>query len=90
MNKHTPGPWDADEEDFSIYQIETSDQIAEVFSHHPPEELEANARLIAAAPELLEALIELTEYSGGAFCVCDDPHVMDRVKAVIAKARGQI
>lgn len=56
MSKHTPGPWDVNEGDFGIYQLETSDQIAEVFSHHPPAELEANARLIAAAPELLEAL----------------------------------
>ena len=89
ISKHTPGPWDMDEGDYGIYQIETSDQIAEVFSHHPDEELKANARLIAAAPELLEALRELLEYDGGAFCVCDDPYAMDRARAAIAKAEGR-
>ena len=56
MAKHTPGPWDYDMGDFSIYQVETSDVVAELFSDHSRAEQEANARLVAAAPELLEAL----------------------------------
>ena len=74
MSKHTPGPWiclgpsfgdplprytteicteweDQDREDVI--------QICELPLHHHDEENEANARLIAAAPDLLEALEEL-------------------------------
>ena len=67
MSKHTEGPWKA--EGYSIRQTSTGTrhvaEIAYTGPHHtPPEEYpkgcrlqdEANARLIAAAPELLEAL----------------------------------
>jgi hypothetical protein len=51
MTKHTPGPWDwlsiADDFYAICYGLET---IADTQTIH-------NARLIAAAPELLEALI---------------------------------
>ena len=96
--KHTPGPWDVDEGDFGIYQIETSDQIAEVFSHHPPEELEANARLIAAAPELLGALTALLDEAEDVFVCMADATGIDRhnlpppylaARAAIAKAEGR-
>ena len=54
MNKHTPGPWviETTETDNIILQGEDSDQIAicdRAFG-------DANARLIAAAPELLATL----------------------------------
>jgi hypothetical protein len=49
----------------------------------------ANARLISAAPELLEALKEIVEYTGGASNALEDPYVMDRVNAAIAKAEGK-
>lgn len=49
------------------------------------QEQEANARLIAAAPELLEALEDLV-------IDCEmgwrDPHTLADAKAVLAKARG--
>jgi hypothetical protein len=54
--KHTPGPWDVDEGDFSIYQLETGDQIAEMFGHQTPDEVEANARLMASAPDMLATI----------------------------------
>jgi hypothetical protein len=44
----------------------------------------ANARLIAAAPELLEALIVITDES-----VCIKSAVVERARAAIAKARGE-
>lgn len=50
--KHTPGPWDVDYHTTSILPYKyTISSIQETGS-----EAEANARLIAAAPELLEAL----------------------------------
>lgn len=66
MNTHTPGPWDL----YSPHPAEQyidiiEDAAAESYRpllriHHdkamPQQETEANARLIAAAPELLEAL----------------------------------
>jgi hypothetical protein len=63
--KHTPGPWTIDEK-LEGQTCITSKQhgsfaepiICRVFdsSHVPLSEQDANARLIAAAPELLEAL----------------------------------
>ena len=66
--KHTPGPWNIDEklEGQTCITSKQHDSFAEpiicrVFdsSHVPLHEQEANARLIAAAPELLEALLAL-------------------------------
>ena len=55
MNEHTPGPWNcqalAGEHDFAIYNAEDGSDIALARNFHEP-----NARLIAAAPDLLEAL----------------------------------
>lgn len=50
-----------------------------------------NARLIAAAPELLAALNELLPYAVGRLeGLCDAYDAMlDRARAAIAKARGQ-
>ncbi len=52
MSKHTPGPWI----EVGRY-IETDGHIlCEMFSARTRDERDANQRLIAAAPELLEAL----------------------------------
>ncbi|UAY76000.1 hypothetical protein [Pseudoxanthomonas sp. X-1] len=48
----------------------------------------ANARLIAAAPELLAVLQEIVGYSGGAQTALDDEYVMERAAAALAKATG--
>ena len=51
MSEHTPGPWTATACD-DFYRIQSQDAyVADVFNYR-----EANARLIAAAPELYEAL----------------------------------
>jgi hypothetical protein len=61
MSKHTPGPWVADDGYSATHlRIRSEDwgTIADVndpYNAMPDGELEANARLIAAAPELLEA-----------------------------------
>jgi hypothetical protein len=55
MDKHTPGPWTyhatAGNHDFSVYPEATGRDVALVRDFN-----EANARLIAAAPDLLAAL----------------------------------
>ena len=73
--KHTPGPWEFDsgKDGGSRYQIINGQlpkgingdfgyPVADTMNRHhciAPEEDEANARLIAAAPELLEALRQM-------------------------------
>ncbi len=57
MTAHTPGPWSTRYEHFA-YTVFAEDQpggIA-IVACYPAEEEEADARLIAAAPDLLEAL----------------------------------
>lgn len=99
MSKHTPGPWKLagkttisnDGEDFCLANVGT-------FSIEQ-EEAEANARLIAVAPELLEALIgAVAQMSLAADCIengrFDEAllHIrsLSREKhAAIAKATGQ-
>jgi hypothetical protein len=49
----------------------------------------ANARLIAAAPDMFEALDELLNYSGGADSALEDEYVVARAIAALAKARGR-
>ncbi len=52
--------------------------------------LEANARLIAAAPDLLEVLKELKECSDY-WSDYDVPlGIVDRINAAIAKAKGEV
>lgn len=95
---HTPGPWYADLVDLIIYHGK-SEKIAVVHQQIEPTEdsdvTSANARLIAAAPELLEALdcllrqtvdmdlahgIELTE---------GERDARQKAIAAIAKTRGR-
>lgn len=51
--KHTPGPWIYNDRTAQVYPVHSA-AIAEVCNHDLNRE--ANARLIAAAPELLWAL----------------------------------
>ena len=62
-SKHTPGPWKAYDE--FIYD-DNSKTIAEVRTYQSGEmPWQANARLMAAAPELLELVNELFWYCDG-------------------------
>lgn len=94
---HTPGPWEAVDkrpDGFRGYSIFHGDQfVAHVGDSDSVTPIDANARLIAAAPELLEAcelLIEQYEASGD-FTIggklTNRPFSMAR--AAIAKATGE-
>lgn len=100
MAKHTPGPWEwnkcarvmADNRKIRIADIWNKDWIQQGVSE---EERNANARLIASSPELLEAckemLIELEKVcflaKKDAFEKIETP-AMSKAKQAIAKAEG--
>lgn len=67
MNKSTPGPWIHDQpENMIVVEMEDGTQrlIAQARSVHFSKEVrDANARLIAAAPELLDALKLIADQS---------------------------
>lgn len=59
--KHTPGPWTAEKTAGGYERIQKDGEIIAWTANQqyiPVKEHEANARLIASAPELLEALID--------------------------------
>lgn len=101
--KHTPGPWHVKSDPFHFDTLSSivggekrgdgkrfpSHELnAEVGGFADFEIQEANARLIAAAPDLLEALEEAekclaeSEYS-------EDGYARKLVRAAIAKAKGE-
>jgi len=103
MSKHTPGPWSARSEDSEGgYSIEPRDEPNSrvVICARPPwsgraDESRANARLIAAAPELLEALVWLTNTtcdvgkSGEPPTMNEHIEAIEAAKAAITKAEGR-
>jgi hypothetical protein len=58
MSNHTPGPWTIQQAGYESYILGRirGGRVASIYeSDQPTDEERANARLIAAAPELLEA-----------------------------------
>ena len=81
--KYTKGPWHI----ANGVQIRSNrDQIAKIWMMRDGEGRE-NARLIAAAPDLLEALIELADC--GAEAWGEDRPCVKLARAAIAKATGE-
>ena len=100
---HTPGPWAVyagkgkHGERFIIN--ETSDFVAaaqDFNSYDRDDEVDANARLIAAAPELLDALYGIGVHPEFGFCCCLNQAQQDAghtgeckaARAAIAKSGG--
>lgn len=85
---HTPGPWRID----GFCRCVARDEVVvEVFGQNRT----ANADLIAAAPELLEACKALLD--GGPDCgceaeghICGWPKVKQQAEVAIAKAEGKV
>ena len=92
MNKHTPGPWFVDHK--SPFLVRAGDDIdGRHIAHIGPANYtprfdvdEPNAKLIAAAPDLLDALSEIIN-DGGKFVMTNETH--RKARAAIAKARGE-
>jgi hypothetical protein len=95
---HTPGPWGyVPSPPFGGFEIapaadiERGDWSREVAATYRGNE--ADARLIAAAPDLLDALEECEGYFTGHATVCRvgpvGRAILDRARAAIAKAEGR-
>lgn len=83
---HTPGPWMV--EDGEIVQCDPGDQaIASVlYSTEDDPEADANALLLAAAPDLLAACRTLADWMESHACV---PPCLTDARQAIAKAEGK-
>jgi hypothetical protein len=92
MMSHTPGPWKVAENlfgntaSYEVYaNVETKSgkggytRICQI----TPRDQKANARLIAAAPEMLEALENCLGF------VVAHPQLTEDLRNLIAKARGE-
>lgn len=111
MNKHTPGPWGIEQTDDTnwIGFMRPHDGKVELIvcttardftlKDGAREQNDANARLIAAAPELLDALVEAVECGmvpissakdGGASTHSRQVRCADMIRAAIAKATGEV
>ena len=87
MSKHTPGPWDAipdcPEEGHGDWYVVAENE--DVLSRGSSRD---DARLIAAAPDLLAALKAMSEYMAYAEILGEDKAVFKNARAAIAKAEG--
>lgn len=85
---HTPGPWTAAADDYlpniTFIHSEQVDTVARIWHG---KNKDGNARLIAAAPEMLEALEELIATLDAQSIATGS--VGRRAKAAIAKANGE-
>jgi hypothetical protein len=90
-SQHTPGPWALDGEGPELAtvwaperpNIEITAPARSRFNEPSDDECAANARLIAAAPDLLTALRDLLDGDGNLL------KAMDRARTALAKAEGR-
>lgn len=101
MTKHTPGPWVASDwgyivaddptgrhEDIYIAEVCREDDEGRIV---PPIEQQANARLIAAAPDLLnmcERLLGFAHHYADASATLAAEGMLANAKTLIAQAKG--
>jgi hypothetical protein len=107
MSKHTPAPWtieeygDDDTPTLVIHRGETENRIcfmATPGSQGDPAMITANAHLIASAPDLLTALIQIASFDDegankrlaitGSYGSFDEPGSVQIARAAIAKVTG--
>ena len=102
MSNHTPGPWftdtDGDGKDFALVTSThdkdgPDDDVCEVYGGNCDDDdtREANARLISAAPELLELVKSLVDTREKHFISNEGDGLYgwdERARAAINKAKG--
>jgi hypothetical protein len=90
---HTPGPWVARlsaSRDSWLIEYGDRAELAMVYVEGDQTACEADARLIAAAPELLDALKRIVDAHGGGLIEGKIfGQEWDTARAIIAKATGQ-
>ena len=105
MSNHTPGPWramhagTANDEHARVIRSDGGAWIADVLKQGTEADRAANARLIAAAPDVLAALEDAEGWlndSDVAYVISHDKgeqaaycRMMVNIRAAIRKARGQ-
>lgn len=100
--KHTPGPWDLDDPNLCVYGTTLDGNLVRLVDLTPADddeieddELEANARLVSASPDLFAALdgvlasLKMVGPAGATACLIPDG-VMVNARAAMAKARGEV
>lgn len=96
MNKHTPGPWRywscrKDDSCPPMYDyVQFANPKGHVFRAPLLYLTEADARLIAAAPDLLLSLREFIARSEHGRLRFDEDHPIHAARAAIAKATGEM
>ena len=85
MTEHTPGPWEV-EDDVYVVEVASRDIVARCENDFPRDVQESNARLITAAPEMLEKLIEIHAYF---IDQMGESEGAEELAGLIAKARGE-
>lgn len=88
MNKHTPGPW--------VYhgqgEVRDSNRIPVAEAYMRADNIcadDANGRLIAAAPKLLDALVSLAAQARRYLPDYDEHPEVQKADDAIAEARGE-
>jgi hypothetical protein len=85
---HTPGPWKCDLVSLKIWANDGNAEIARTSSDVSISEEEANARLIASAPDLLAILNEVCmQHDMGLNKI--ETSLYDIAKAALRKAKGE-
>lgn len=84
--KSTPGPWTADHTDNGEHIVYGHGR--RVAGCGVSENAEANARLIAAAPRILEALERLVNARDQELAFVVNPKLWDEARAVLREAKG--
>ena len=94
MNEHTPGPWKQENNPLNIvnYNAPKGHPVDIARANCPDldrlwDAATANARLIAASPDLLAACEEALRFTANV--EHDQPVLRRQLKAAIAKARGE-
>ena len=83
--KHTPGPWKAHHDHgWLVVESDTGDLYVKVEKGSAARKHMADALLIAAAPDLLEALQAFVNHG-----TCFDEDDMRKARAAIARAIGK-
>lgn len=90
--KGTHGPWSFDET-FNVYEGDKDGHICTVTSWLDESTADANGFLIAASPDLLEALQQLLEIyddnSGKVWTTSSKRRALDNARAAVNKALGE-